>query len=147
MPWIERWRPWTAVSPGSDLVLTWVGISTRCAQLPLWFWFCPQSTSWPGRLIPIVRRCCLAVWPDPDIPWPSSAGVSCGSDPVWLFGSVEERSDLLHRLQPTTGGSLRTRGGAPGGLGGQWAPSTGLQGAQMGPKSFFFLCFFFFSLS
>lgn len=35
-----------------------------------------QSTSWLSRRTPTGRRCCLAVWPNPDTQWASSAGVS-----------------------------------------------------------------------
>lgn len=35
-----------------------------------------QSTSWLSRPTPTGRRCCLAVWPNPDTRWASSAGVS-----------------------------------------------------------------------
>ena len=35
-----------------------------------------KSTSWPSRPTPTGRRCCSAVWQNPDIPWASSVGVS-----------------------------------------------------------------------
>lgn len=35
-----------------------------------------QSTSWRSRRTPTGRRCCLAVWPNLDTLWASSAGVS-----------------------------------------------------------------------
>lgn len=41
-----------------------------------------QSTSWLSRRTPTGRRCCLAVWPNRDTPWASSAGVSSQTQPL-----------------------------------------------------------------